>query len=242
MTAEQGAKPWRRREQVGPATLYLGDQSEILTALQLSNSVAIVSDPPYGIAYQHSGGGKGLSDNRNTKAVAGDDVPFDPAPFLRFDHVIMWGGNHFAARLPHGRWLAWDKLAGVNLNDAFSDVEFAWMKGRGKDRIYSHLWKGLLKASEKGVSRVHPTQKPIALMEWCIGLVPGASVIVDPFMGSGTTGVAALNMGKRFIGCELDEEHFESAFRRMTEAHQQADLVTPQPDEPAPVQQGLAGL
>lgn len=110
--------------------------------------------------------------------------------------------------------------------DSFSDVEFAWRNGRGKDRIFSHLWKGICQASEKGGDRrEHPTQKPVALMQWCIGDLPDdANLIVDPFMGSGTTGVAAVQMGRDFIGIELDERYFEIACRRIEEAQRQGDL------------------
>lgn len=200
-----------RVEHIGDATLYLGDCREILPTLD--GISAIVSDPPYGISYKKGTGGRGKHTVRNIDAVVGDDTPFDPSAFLAFDHVILWGANHFAQRLPHGRWLAWDKLAGLAAFDSFSDVEFAWVKGRGKDRIFSHLWKGICKASEKGQGkeRWHPTQKPIALMTWCIEMTQG--VVCDPFMGSGTTGIAAIQCGRKFVGIETEEKVFQHCMR-----------------------------
>src|SRR5690606_27822465 len=136
---------------------------------------------------------------------------------------ILWCANHYAERLPHGRWLAWDKLSGLAEYDSFSDVEFAWRNGRGKDRIFSHLWKGICKDSEKGgKERWHPTQKPVALMRWCIASVE-EKLIIDPFMGSGTTGVAAMSEGRDFIGCEIDPAYFDIACKRIEDAQRQGD-------------------
>lgn len=216
--------------------LHLGDCREILPTL--GGGIAMISDPPYGIAFKKGSGGKGKHAVRNEDAIVGDDVPFDPEPFLHFDDVIMWGGNHFAARLPHGRWLAWDKLAGMAEFDSFSDVEFAWRAGRGKDRVFSHLWKGLCKASEKGgKERWHPTQKPVALMVWCLGMVAPGLAVLDPFMGSGTTGVACAQLGRRFIGIEIEPKYFDIACRRIAD-----ELKRPRLDltlAPKPVQEAM---
>ena len=222
-----------RIETIGDHKLYLGDCREIISSLSEVDS--LVSDPPYGISYQKGVGGRGKHTVRNTEAIEGDAEPFDPSPFLDFSDVILWGGNHFAARLPHGRWLAWDKLAGMPEFDSFSDVEFAWRKGRGKDRIFSHMWKGICKASEKGQGkeRWHPTQKPIALMQWCVEMVPGT--ILDPFMGSGTTGVACARLGRKFIGIEIEPKYFEIACRRIEAAHKEPRLFGHVQGKPKPV-------
>lgn len=212
-----------RVEIIGRATLHLEDNAALLPSLP--RTAAVVSDPPYGIAHVKGAGGKGKHNRRNIVAIHGDDGPFDPAPWIEFSACILWGANHFAARLPHGRWLAWDKLAGMSAFDSFSDVEFAWMQGRGKDRIYSHMWKGICQASEKDATREHPTQKPVALMQWCIGLLPdNACPVIDPFMGSGTTGVAAVQMGRDFIGCEIDPGYFDIACKRIEDAQRQGNL------------------
>lgn len=132
----------------------------------------------------------------------------------------------------------WDKRDGVGFNDQ-SDIEIGWISGeRRADRIVSHLWSGWTKASERGVPRVHPTQKPIAVMEWCLGFLPDAKTILDPFMGSGTTLVACQRMGRFGTGIELDPEYFDIACRRVDEAARQPDLLIPE-TRPQPVQQGL---
>lgn len=211
---------------IGDALMIQGDCLEVMPALGRVD--AVVTDPPYGIGYVKGSGGKGKHTVRNIAPIHGDFEPFDPTTWLDFDEVILWGANHFAARLPHGRWMAWDKLAGVASYDSFSDVEFAWAKGRGKDRIFSHLWKGICKASEKGgKERWHPTQKPIALMRWCLEQIKGQTIL-DPFMGSGTTGFAAIQLGRKFIGIELDPDYFEIACKRVEEAWNQPRLF----DEP----------
>jgi site-specific DNA-methyltransferase (adenine-specific) len=213
---------------IGRATLYLGDCRDILPTLPKVD--AVVTDPPYGIAHERihtfaSPDAGGKHNRRNSRAIKGDKQPFDPAPFLDFPEVVLWGANHFAQRLPHGRWLAWNKLAGMAEFDSFSDVEFAWRKGRGKDRIFTHLWKGICQASEKGGrERVHPTQKPVALMKWCIGQLGKAETVLDPYMGSGTTGVAAVQMGRDFIGCEIEPDFFDIACKRIEDAQRQGDF------------------
>ena len=227
-------------------TLYCGDCREI--APGLARHAAIISDPPYGIAYQHSGGGRsaewrGLRDrSRNAlQPLHGDDTPFDPAPWLgAADDVLLWGANHYAARLPHGRWLAWNKLGGMEPWDSFSDVEFAWHNRRGAERIFSHLWKGLAQAGA-GERRDHPTQKPVVLMRWCIqqARVPAGGSILDPYMGSGTTGVAAVQMGHPFTGIEIEPRYFDVARRRIADALRQPRLDLPEPKRAPPVSADL---
>lgn len=214
-----------RVEQIGRATLILGDCRALLS--MLPDADAVVTDPPYGIGYVKGEGGKrgaasSATFRRSKQPIVGDDAPFDPAPLLGFKEVILWGANHYASRLPHGRWLAWDKLDGMTEFDSFSDVEFAWVKGRGKDRIFRHMWKGLCQASQKAEKKHHPTEKPVALMKWCVGLTSGK--VLDPFMGSGSTGVAAVQMGRDFIGVEIDPEHFATACKRIENAQRQGDF------------------
>lgn len=218
-----------RVEQIGLATLYLGDCREI--APTLPRPTAVISDPPYGIAYEKGAGGKAGAYagpvKRNIEPIAGDADPFDPTPWIgAADAVLLWGANHYAQRLPHGRWLAWNKLGGMEPWDSFSDVEFAWHNQRGAERIFSHLWKGLCQAGA-GERRDHPTQKPVALMRWCIeqAKVPPGGVILDPYMGSGSTGVAAVEMRHPFIGIEIEEQYFSIACRRIEHAQRQGDLL-----------------
>lgn len=216
-----------RCEIIGDATLYLGDCREIAGALPAGS--AIVSDPPYGIAFQRSTGGARHTKHaaaRGNRPIVGDDAPFDPSPWTAFDECILWGADHFYPRLPDsGRWLAWNKLGHKEPWDSFSDVEFAWHSGEGAARIFSMLWKGIAtdNRGENNGQRDHPTQKPVRLMAWCIDMI-ASPIIVDPYMGSGTTGVAAIKLGRRFIGCEIDPAYFDVACRRIEEQWRQAPL------------------
>jgi site-specific DNA-methyltransferase (adenine-specific) len=219
-------------------TLYLGDCREILPTL--GKVGAVVTDPPYGISYKRGKGGRGGAHSYGNKycndvPIVGDEIPFDPAPWLSYQEIILWGANHYAQLLPHGRWLAWNKLGDMQPWDDFSDVEFAWYNKRGADRIFSHLWKGLAQKGA-GVRREHPTQKPVELLEWCIGFVE-SNIVLDPYMGSGTTGVAAAKVGRNFIGVEIEPKYFDIACRRIQAALDAPDMFIEKP-KPA-VQESL---
>ena len=152
-------------------TLYLGDCREILPTLGKVD--AVVTDPPYGIAHVKGAGGHGKHNRRNIAPIVGDEVDFDPSPLLGLaDDVILWGASHYAQRLPHGRWLVWDKLGEMASYDSFSDIEVAWHNRRGAERLIRHMWKGICQDSEKDAKREHPTQKPIVVMQWCIRQIP----------------------------------------------------------------------
>ena len=216
--------------------IWLGDCREVLPLIGRVD--AVVTDPPYGIGYARGSGGKGKQRFRrgvnDNAPIVGDDCPFDPTPWLAWP-CILWGANHYSGRLPHGRWLAWNKLGHKEPWDDFCDVEFAFQNTRAADRIFSLLWKGLCQGvKDDGGVRSHPTQKPVALMEWCLGFVPDAETILDPFMGSGTTGVAAVKLGRKFIGIEIDPGYFDIARRRISEALKQPDLFV---ERPAPIKQ-----
>jgi site-specific DNA-methyltransferase (adenine-specific) len=222
-----------RKETIGACDLYLGDCREILPTL--GNVDAVVTDPPYGVGYfRHDGPGRGVAGAANFVGVRieGDDAPFEPEHFLAYPHVVMWGSNHYAARLPEaeGRWLVWDKRCGVTPSRDQSDCEFAWSSSAGPSRVFRHVWDGMIRDSERGITRLHPTQKPIALMRWCVEqLPPDAGTILDPFMGSGTTGIACVKLGRRFIGIEIDCGYFDIACRRIEAAYAQPDLFVESP-------------
>ena len=148
--------------------------------------------------------------------------------------AIIWGGN-FLALPPTKRWLIWDK---VNDGMGLADCEIAWTNTDGAIRLFRHEWAGFRRGAEKAIARVHPTQKPVALMEWCLGFLPDAKTILDPFMGSGTTLVACQRMGRQGTGIEIDPDYFDIACRRVDEAARQPDLLIPE-TRTAPVQQGL---
>ena len=235
---------------IGDAVLYHGDAYEIVPTL--TGIDACVSDPPYGISFQKGVGGKGLNQGRrHTDPIHGDDKPFDPSLFLTRDSedaplrvkwpCVLFGGNHFSTRLPDGgTFHAWDKLGGMeSFGDSFSDVEFAWISWRCASRIKRYLWKGVLQDGEKGKPKYHVSQKPIEVMAWCLDMVPDAKTILDPFMGSGSTGVACAKRGRRFIGIEYERKHFDVACKRIDEAQQQPDLVNLMLAPRVPVQEGL---
>jgi len=194
------------------------------------SDAALVTDPPYGIGFAHGGGGGCLA--RSTRfagaAIQGDDRPFDPAPFLRFARVCLWGANNFASRLPDSRgWLVWDKREGICTNDQ-ADCELAWTNRDAVARLKSHLWNGMLKASERGEPRMHPMQKPVALLAWCLdvcGVRDG--LVIDPFMGSGSLGVACHRAGLRYLGVEIDPEHYATAKARLQRETAQGLLCMP---------------
>jgi site-specific DNA-methyltransferase (adenine-specific) len=214
-------KPYFER---GGIVLYHGDCREILPTLDPASVDLVLTDPPYGIDLD--------TENRHRKRTAlamandyapvyGDAEPFDPAHLLRFPRLVLFGGNHFAERLPtSSSWLVWDKVANLRSDRALgfndnADAELIWTNLGGPVRILRHQWIGLMKGTERGDARVHPTQKPVALLRWLIDLYskPG-DMILDPYVGSGTTLRAAIDQGRRAIGCEIEEAYCEIAARR----------------------------
>jgi site-specific DNA-methyltransferase (adenine-specific)/modification methylase len=203
--------------------LVCGDSRKILG--DLSAFDAVITDPPRGVQFLHSGRGRPptgrKAGRRHAAVIAGDHEPFDPAPWL-VRPWLFWGATHFANKLPgYGSWLVWDKTEGGHgPRDSFVDAEFAWCSIPGLERnIFPYLWKGVAcrKTGERNGQRFHPAQKPIALMRWCIRLLdlPPGSLILDPYMGAGSTVIAALLEGHRAIGVEIDPRHCETARRRM---------------------------
>ena len=225
-----------RVEQIGDCTLMLGDCREILPTLGKVD--AVVTDPPYGIDYQSTLIKLGA---KKFDKIA-NDSGIDLREILLFaDCVLAFGANNFPEQLPHrGRWLCWDKRTIDGSADAMlgSPFELAWSnKTSGYDKIVRVLHGGVVNAD--GGSRVHPTQKPISVMVQSIRwAAPYGDTILDPFMGSGTTGVACVKLGRKFIGIEIDERYFNIACERIRKAYAQPDLFIA-PPEPKPEQLGL---
>ncbi len=222
-----------RIETIGAATLYLGSCEDILPTLGKVD--AVVTDPPYGIG-ESAGKAKtrtsGLTSKiRNAQIYRRDygDDDWDDQPIT--DELmsavraagkwsLIFGGNYYA--LPATKcWLVWDKLNG---DTDFADCELMWTNLPKAVRRITYLWNGCMRANGE-LRGDHPTQKPIGVMKWCIGHLPdNAETILDPFMGSGTTGVAAVQMGRKFIGIEREERYFDIACKRIEDAQRQSDL------------------
>ena len=203
-----------RVEKIGLATLYLGDCREIAAGLE--RPAAVISDPPYGIGF----GAKHTKWSANRGTILGEwDASIEDAAHLLglSEILVIWGGERFSLPVSRG-WLTWVK---PDAAPTFSSTEFAWTN---RDRPARHfLWS----VSATNPERVgHPTQKPVALMRWCIeqAKVPPGGVILDPYMGSGSTGVAAMQMRHPFIGIEIEERYFNVACRRIEEAQRQGDM------------------
>lgn len=210
-----------KEERIGGQRLILGDCLEVMQ--ELGPVDAVVTDPPYGIGWKTPVSPKRPNSGRT---IHNDDQPFDPTPWLRWP-CIMWGANHFSYGLPaSAAWLIWDKRHKMPSNDQ-SDCELAFCSVGGSARIFRKTWNGggSLLAENGSVRSIHPTQKPVALMEWCLGFLPDARTILDPFMGSGTTLVACQRLGRQGIGIEIDPEYFEIACKRVDEATRQPDML-----------------
>jgi len=229
--------------EIGDARLALGDCREVLPGL--SGVDAVVTDPPYGIGLntnnQRFSGGNAASVRRhgnnvgpaNGAAIINDDAPFDPSFLVDLPgDKIIWGWNNYPDILPRGACLVWLKRNDEAFGSFLSDAELAWFsRGHG---VYCRR-----DLSNNAITneRQHPTQKPVGVMEWCLGFVPNARTILDPFMGSGTTGVACARLGRKFIGCEIEPKYFDIACRRIESAYRQADMFVPRP-KPAPLVTG----
>ncbi len=223
-----------RVERIGDATLYLGDCREILPTLGKVD--AVVTDPPYGIGW------KPRVTHQDQTWV--DEINFEIGSFFVGRYHLIWGGQYFADRLPQAEgWLTWCKrpfgFDFPNDDRSYASAELAW-RDWGKAKFMFHVWDGGMRAgAAENRTFCHPSQKPIEVMEWCVRQLPAdAGTVLDPFMGSGTTGVACAKLGRRFIGVEIEERYFDIACRRIEAAYRQPDLFI-QPPAPAPVQQTL---
>lgn len=197
---------------IGRATLYCGDCREIISTLKPIG--AVVTDPPYGIGMDGGKIGKAEYAKEDWDSEAADVT----SVVALMVPSIIWGGNYFG--LPAApRWLVWDKR---NDPTTFADCELAWTNLGGSIRQFRWLWSGPYQQQRE--ERWHPTQKPLALMKWCLTFVPDAQSILDPFMGSGTTGVAAVQMQRDFIGIEREPRWFDLACRRIEDAQRQGSL------------------
>lgn len=210
---------------IGDAVLYLGDCREILPSLGRVD--AVVTDPPYGLGdWNNRGSNAGRPFNSEiTQAwdvgISGADIE---AMRSASRHQIFWGANYYLDFLPLSKqMLVWNKgIQGMH----FNDCEIAWCsQWREACRVFD--------LSPSGLEKQHPTQKPLALMTWCVDRLPKeASTVLDPYMGSGTTGVACVKVGRKFVGIEINPAYFDIACRRIEEASKQTDMFIERPAPP----------
>ena len=222
---EAVAKPTPYYSHAG-ITIYHGDCRDILPHVTAD---VVVTDPPYGMGWDgrisrgpNGTGSVGPTKNWGT-SIAGDDRPFDPSPFMGFADTVLWGFNHFPDKLRRGSALVWIKRYDDGFGSFLSDAEIAWCsRGHG---VYC---KRDVTLQGESRTRLHPTQKPVAIMRWCFDFV-GDGTILDPFMGSGTTLVAAKQLGRKAIGIEIEERYCEIAVKRLA---QEVLPLTPIESEP----------
>lgn len=208
----------KRVEVIGGQTLILGDSRLITVGLPQPHG--IVTDPPYGI-----GADTGVGKYGRTRGFkAGWDSEAPDLGFLPAVPSIIWGGNYFP--LPPSRaFLIWDKGAGFKGRD-FAECEMAWCSFDANARVLSY--DPLARGDYRGGNKQHPTQKPVALMEWCIGFLPKAQTILDPFAGSGSTLVACQKLGRQGTGIEIDPDYWTVACERVHKAWQEPDMFIEQ--------------
>lgn len=201
----------------GGITIYVADCREVLPSVEPVD--LLLCDPPYGI-----GEAAGANKSRSKLAIARDygnnewdnqtcQDGIDAARKIATNSVIF-GGNYYHLP-PSPCWLVWDK---VNGDSDFADCELAWTDRKSAVRMFKWQWAGMLQEDmARKERRFHPTQKPLALMKWCLSLFPDAKSVLDPFLGSGTTLVAAKAMGLRGIGIEQHEPYAEIAAKRLAQ-------------------------
>jgi site-specific DNA-methyltransferase (adenine-specific) len=197
-------------------TIILGDCYEFMKCLPDKCIDVVIADPPYGINVLKNNriGGLRSGYTNSYKPMINDDVKVDLTELFRVSkHQIIFGGNYFDLPVTKS-WVVWDKKLQNDWNDDFSDGELIWTSFSRPLRIHRHLYVGFIQ-SEREI-RCHPTQKPIGLMKWLINNYTHIDdVIFDPFMGSGSTCIAAKQLNRKYIGCELDADYFNIASKRL---------------------------
>jgi len=222
---------------LGRHRLMCGDSTSIDAVERLMDGRGVdcvYTDPPYGISIVQGnkvGGGGAFGGKKNEKADKSNVVQSSNfAPVANDDSIevavaaisviatlgakveIIWGGNYYAASLPNSScWIVWDKKNSGN----FADCELAWTNQATAVRKFEHMWNGMVKASEHGQKRVHPTQKPIALAEWCIdNYAEECMTVLDLFGGSGSTLIGCETRSKDAFVMELSPAYCDVIIKR----------------------------
>jgi len=218
---------------MGTQKLLQGDCLEKMKQMEDNSVDVIVTDPPYGIL-----GGLKTIGGSNMSKVNEYNCEWDNSRmskeilteiFRVSKNQIIFGYNYLADMLPVTNGLiVWDKKKKNNWFDNFSDGEMIWTSFKKPLRIFRFLWMGAIREGKR-TKKVHPTQKPVDLMEWIIkNYTTEGDIIMDAFMGSGTTGVACKNLNRDFIGIELDKTYFDIATKRINDALHENDGVKTQ--------------
>jgi 16S rRNA G966 N2-methylase RsmD len=236
------------RRQFSDVLLILADCLDVLPEIACD---AVVTDPPYGIKNLSQRRARigtkgkqlrnpitvsdGLKYRRHEGIIIGDSVPFDPSPWLRWP-CVMWGAGYYHERLPRGGWLLWDKkcTGGYEGWDG-GDGDMAWMTRQCAPRVFRMVWMGVARGEVEKANggqnkkSAHPNQKPVALMAWSMeqARIPSTATVCDPYMGSGTTAIACIRTGRKFVGIEKDVKHFETACERVANELAQGVLLPP---------------
>lgn len=207
---------------LGEHRVMCGDSTMIDDVEKLMNGEKadmVYIDPPYGVSYQCTGGGGVLKRNKFDKII-GDDKPYEPADIFGLnlsDNYIIWGANHFASKLPDSSgWIAWIKIGDGKSNNQ-SDLELAWTSFKKPARRFNHIWRGMIRASERKEQRVHPTQKPVELARWCFDDCDAGLNIFDGYLGSGSTLIACEKTNRKCYGMELAEKYCDVIINRWQE-------------------------
>ena len=223
----------------GRLQIFHGDCREIVAGFDASRVDLLLTDPPYGIrsvkpdgkmgGQPASGRVLGPTPNRVYLQVHDDDKPLDPTWLLSIGkRQMIWGADHFVGGTPPGgRMLVWDKRDGIASND-LADLEVAWDSKVGPSRLLHHRQMGMLHDGYGDIGRIHPNQKPLNVMRWCLQQAPEARLILDLFMGSGTTLVAARGLNRAAIGIEIEERYCEIAARRLEDPPLLAAMNAPE--------------
>lgn len=212
--------------EIGNHRLLCGDSTDVDMVLKLVNDnkkLSIYTDPPYGINEKGDRSKRGgLTQGNNLPDFKDDSIQYaiDAYNITReFNPLkeVWWGANYYCHHLPQtNNWLVWDKRVEEKQRDTQSDCELAWIKdGHSSIRIFRHLWKGMIKASEHGQKRVHPTQKPIELASYCFNEYEMGNVILDLFGGSGATMVAAHQTKRNCLMMEFEPHYCQVIIDRM---------------------------
>lgn len=234
----QGRESSEQRSDKSRSSLHGLPQQDAQAGVVGCATLDLITDPPYGISADRAQaaragrrGGAALAKSTDygysdwDREACSSEILALMRQLSRYQ--IIFGGNYFA--LPPARcWLVWDKQNGEN---TYADCELAWTNIDKPVRRVCWRWHGMLRKGSE--DRVHPTQKPIGVMEWSIGHLPSNDgTILDPFMGSGTTGVVCAKLGRKFIGIEIEPKYFDVACKRIEQAYAQPDLFVEPPEKP----------